>query len=246
MAILTEQSFLTASQNNDDDPTHTKNDKKVNHRSFSSLSYIIGTIVVGLVATIYLASGGGATSGNHMMLLSTNNNNSNNNNNNDEAAAASAGEISLLRLNGGNGGGVGGGVGSGGGGGDGNGGQEHLSSTSVGDNYDNSITKPFVEEEEEGGLQIADCFKRYSCRKHRGEEKACKGQGGCFYYPHLFSNGEGDCSGCSGVSCGAHRSTECVNCPYYKGVNKRKNYCNGDCEWYDGDWWVFYVNAGCK
>mmetsp|Transcript_28910 Transcript_28910/g.31106 ORF Transcript_28910/g.31106 Transcript_28910/m.31106 type:complete len:204 (-) Transcript_28910:35-646(-) len=130
-------------------------------------------------------------------------------------------------------------------GGDGNGdaGQEDVSSTSVGDNSFESNTNSFVEEEEEGGLQIADCFKRYSCRKHRGEEKACKGQGGCFYYPHLFSNGEGDCSGCSGVSCGAHRSTECVNCPYYKGVNKRKNYCNGDCEWYDGDWWLF--NAGC-
>mmetsp|Transcript_28912 Transcript_28912/g.31112 ORF Transcript_28912/g.31112 Transcript_28912/m.31112 type:complete len:209 (-) Transcript_28912:35-661(-) len=134
--------------------------------------------------------------------------------------------------------------GDGGGGVDGgDGGQEDLSSTSVGDNSFESNTNSFVEEEEEGGLQIADCFKRYSCRKHRGEEKACKGQGGCFYYPHLFSNGEGDCSGCSGVSCGAHRSTECVNCPYYKGVNKRKNYCNGDCEWYDGDWWLF--NAGC-
>merc|ERR1712085_72636 len=104
-------------------------------------------IVVGLVATIYLASGGGATSGNHMMLLSSNNSNSNNN---DEAAAASAaaGEISLLRSNGGNGGGVGGGVGSGGG--DGNGGQEHLSSISV-------VTNTFVEED--GGRE--DCRKTY-------------------------------------------------------------------------------------
>eukprot|EP00751_Fragilariopsis_kerguelensis_P030511 CAMPEP_0170923158 /NCGR_PEP_ID=MMETSP0735-20130129/10872_1 /TAXON_ID=186038 /ORGANISM="Fragilariopsis kerguelensis, Strain L26-C5" /LENGTH=245 /DNA_ID=CAMNT_0011322695 /DNA_START=110 /DNA_END=847 /DNA_ORIENTATION=- len=242
MAILTEQSFLTASQNNDDDPTHTKNDKKVNHRSFSSLSYIIGTIVVGLVATIYLASGGGATSGNHMMLLSTNNNNSNNNNNNDEAAAASAGEISLLRLNGGNGGGVGGGVGSGGGGGDGNGGQEHLSSTSVGDNYDNSITKPFVEEEEEGGLQISCCYGE-TCKIHRNDTKACK-EAGCFYYPDHFDYPY--CSSCSGVSCGNHRSTECKYCPYYKGVDKGENYCNGDCEWYPGDFLAyFWANAGC-
>jgi len=59
MAIPTEQSFLTASQN-DDDCTRTKNEKKVD-RSSSSLSYIIGTIVVGLVTLSFLYAGGTTT-----------------------------------------------------------------------------------------------------------------------------------------------------------------------------------------
>jgi len=59
MAIPTEQSFLTASEN-DDDCTRTKNEKKVD-RSSSSLSYIIGTIVVGLVTLSFLYAGGTTT-----------------------------------------------------------------------------------------------------------------------------------------------------------------------------------------
>mmetsp|Transcript_52928 Transcript_52928/g.59158 ORF Transcript_52928/g.59158 Transcript_52928/m.59158 type:complete len:334 (-) Transcript_52928:69-1070(-) len=92
MAIPTEQSFLTAGQT-DDDRTRTKNEKKVDRSSSSSLSYIIGTIVVGLVATIYLASGG-STSGTHLLLSTTNNNV------NEAAAAAAAGESALLRSTG--------------------------------------------------------------------------------------------------------------------------------------------------
>jgi len=89
MAIPTEQSFLTAGQT-DDDRTRTNNEKKVDRSSSSSLSYMIGTIVVGLVATIYLASGG-STSGTHLLLSTTNNN---------DNEAAAAGESALLRSTG--------------------------------------------------------------------------------------------------------------------------------------------------
>mmetsp|Transcript_2060 Transcript_2060/g.2359 ORF Transcript_2060/g.2359 Transcript_2060/m.2359 type:complete len:199 (-) Transcript_2060:17-613(-) len=120
----------------------------------------------------------------------------------------------------------------------GDGGQEDLSSTSVGDNFIKSNTNSFVEKE---GVLPRDCFDLYSCTKHRNKEKACKGQGGCFYYPHLFISKEtqGYCANCSGVSCGAHRAPECRYCLSYKGADKGKNYCNGDCKWipgFLGDW----------
>eukprot|EP00751_Fragilariopsis_kerguelensis_P013833 CAMPEP_0170776232 /NCGR_PEP_ID=MMETSP0733-20121128/11042_1 /TAXON_ID=186038 /ORGANISM="Fragilariopsis kerguelensis, Strain L26-C5" /LENGTH=209 /DNA_ID=CAMNT_0011119163 /DNA_START=46 /DNA_END=675 /DNA_ORIENTATION=+ len=140
--------------------------------------------------------------------------------------------------------GVGVGVGDGGG----NIGHADLSTTSVVDNSFQSNTNSFVEEEVDPVPR--ECFSK-SCTKHRGDEKACKGQGGCVYYPHWdypHYGGKGYCApaGCSGVSCGAHRSPECKYCPLFDKVDAGKPYCNGDCEWYDGDWWVFYVNAGCK
>mmetsp|Transcript_57864 Transcript_57864/g.62516 ORF Transcript_57864/g.62516 Transcript_57864/m.62516 type:complete len:270 (+) Transcript_57864:137-946(+) len=58
MAIPNEQTVLTTTGQKNDDRTRTKNDTKVDHRSFLSLFYIVGTMVVGLVATLYLASSG--------------------------------------------------------------------------------------------------------------------------------------------------------------------------------------------
>eukprot|EP00751_Fragilariopsis_kerguelensis_P030487 CAMPEP_0170925606 /NCGR_PEP_ID=MMETSP0735-20130129/12379_1 /TAXON_ID=186038 /ORGANISM="Fragilariopsis kerguelensis, Strain L26-C5" /LENGTH=235 /DNA_ID=CAMNT_0011325709 /DNA_START=65 /DNA_END=772 /DNA_ORIENTATION=- len=146
-----------------------------------------------------------------------------------------AATTSLVRGGNDGGNGDGGGVGE----------QEGLFSTSVGDNFIKSNTNSFVEEE--GGLQISDCYNSGSCYLHHGDEKACK-EKGCFYYPHLFISKEtqGYCANCSGVSCGAHRAPECRYCLSYKGADKGKNYCNGDCEWYPGDFLVyFWANYGC-
>mmetsp|Transcript_15793 Transcript_15793/g.17718 ORF Transcript_15793/g.17718 Transcript_15793/m.17718 type:complete len:182 (-) Transcript_15793:48-593(-) len=111
-----------------------------------------------------------------------------------------------------------GGDGSGNGNGNGNGGQEDLSCSFV-------------------------IGPDGPCRAHSGNEKACNGQRGCHWYPHFRS---GTCSGCSGVSCGAHRAPHCEVCGIFDGDFKGEPYCNGQCEWYDGDWWAAgWKNAGC-
>mmetsp|Transcript_16788 Transcript_16788/g.19357 ORF Transcript_16788/g.19357 Transcript_16788/m.19357 type:complete len:205 (-) Transcript_16788:181-795(-) len=132
--------------------------------------------------------------------------------------------------------GVGVGVGDGGG----NIGHADLSTTSVVDNSFQSNTNSFVEEEVDPVPR--ECFSK-SCTKHRGE-KACTGQGGCIWYPHCGL--EGYCAGCSGVSCGAHRALHCGVCKFFDGDFKGKNYCNGDCEWFSGDWWKGWINAVCQ
>ena len=84
----------------------------------------------------------------------------------------------------------------------GDGGQEDLSSTSVGDNYIKRKKDAFVEKE--GGL-LGDCNNNGPCTTHSGDAKACTGQGGYYWYPHhlyLYSPSEvGLCSNCLGVTC---------------------------------------------
>ena len=111
----------------------------------------------------------------------------------------------------------------------GDGGQEDVSSTSVGDNYikSNTNTNSFMEG---GGGLLGDCDSEF-CTIHFGFENSCKKYGGCFWYPHLT----GYCSNCSGVSCGTHRAPECLDCPWYDSKDQGKGYCNGDCKWYHDD-----------
>merc|ERR1712238_99640 len=121
-------------------------------------------------------------------------------------------------------------------------GQEELSSTSVGDNYIKSVTNSFVEEEvEEGGGLLKGGCRSAPCVEHKGNEKACKGQGGCYWYSHLgqhighkhIGTKGGLCSTCAGVNCGTHRAPACNSCPSYDGEDKGKVYCSGDCKWND-------------
>ena len=69
------------------------------------------------------------------------------------------------------------------------------------------------------------------------KEQACKGAGGCYWFPHAYTDGW--CSIFSGVDCGGYRTETCYNCPYYdSNENLGQAYCNGECNWYcldDGD-----------
>ena len=120
-------------------------------------------------------------------------------------------------------------------GGDGDTGQEDLSVTSVANNYFESKTNTFVEE---GGGRHYDkiCASPDPCSKHTGtNEKACTGQGGCFWYAHTggVPGYIGYCSSCPGVSCSGRRAAGCGHCISYEGDPIGKAGCNGDCKWVD-------------
>jgi len=66
------------------------------------------------------------------------------------------------------------------------------------------------------------------CYDKNPNEKVCTERVGCYFYPHWGS--AGICDSSSGVNCGGHRATECVECPYYEKTYK-VNYCNGECKW---------------
>jgi len=122
-----------------------------------------------------------------------------------------------------------------GGDGDGDAGREDLSSTSAGDNSIESNTNTFVEE---GGGRHYDkiCASPDPCSKHTGtNEKACTGQGGCFWYAHTggVPGYIGYCSSCPGVSCSGRRADGCGHCLEYEGDWLGKAGCNGDCKWVD-------------
>ena len=74
-----------------------------------------------------------------------------------------------------------------------------------------------------------------------GNETACKGREGCYWYPHWGST-HGFCSSSPGVECGGYRARDCRACPYYDSINNQgKEYCQGDCEWdigwpWEGQW----------
>merc|ERR1712238_106699 len=125
-------------------------------------------------------------------------------------------------------------------------GQEELSSTSVGDTYIKSVTNSFVGKEvEEGGGLLEGC-RLGPCLDHNGDEEACKGQGGCYWYSHLhaqwISEIGGLCSPCAGVNCGRHLAPACRSCPSYDNHDYGESYCFGPvCKWHDS---IFYDSGG--
>ena len=90
-----------------------------------------------------------------------------------------------------------------------------------------------------GGAEMKkeDCITG-PCNKNKNEKACLSGTftKGCNWYPHWL---DGECSSCSGVSCGNHRAVACNMCNFYgpsswnplKTKNKGENYCNGDCKW---------------
>ena len=78
-------------------------------------------------------------------------------------------------------------------------------------------------------MEKEDCITG-PCNKNRNEKACLSGTftKGCNWYPQW---GAGGCSSCSGVGCGSHRAVSCRACSYYDGINKGKNYCNGECIW---------------
>jgi len=142
------------------------------------------------------------------------------NNNNMNAVIITASDVAATSL-------VRGGVSNG------DGGQEDLSSISVGGSYIESKTNLFVEEGVGCGTG--------TCYSHMGNEKACNEQAGCYWYPHLvnfcdqhtkdYIPNQHYCTDSSGVSCGGHRAPSCGSCDDYDGKERGKSYCNGDCKW---------------
>merc|ERR1711865_1090684 len=115
-------------------------------------------------------------------------------------------------------------------------GQEDSSSTSVDDKHIKSVTNSFVEEEEEKEHHLLEgCLEDPCYSTHESDEKACKGQGECYWFPHLCG---GRCQSCAGVSCGQHRAPVCSECINYDYLDKGEDYCNGDCVWVGSvHWW---------
>merc|ERR1719162_2024375 len=72
------------------------------------------------------------------------------------------------------------------------------------------------------------------CNKNRNEKACLSGTftKGCTWH---WTLGGGRCSSCVGVNCGNHRSHTCRGCPFLKGEEMEKNYCNGECTW-DNRW----------
>ena len=84
-----------------------------------------------------------------------------------------------------------------------------------------------------GLRSLEDTVPDYVCVDiGNGNEQACEGREGCYWYPHgSYWEVIGTCSSSPGVSCGQHRANACNQCPYYDTVDHGANYCNGDCKW---------------